>query len=336
MSRFSNWLTQKWYQRHPSRWLLTPLSALYRIVIWLRKKTYQLGWLKQYQLSVPVIIVGNLTVGGTGKTPFVIWLAHQLKAAGFTPGIISRGYGGQQLDSPQLVTANSSPSQFGDEPVLLAQHTGCPVFVFPKRVAAGKKLLETTNCDIIIADDGLQHYALKRDIEIVIVDGIRHFGNQHCLPAGPLREPLSRLNEIDFLIFNGGNHPHGHQMHLHAEALFNITDPTQQRTLTDFSGQTIHAVAGIGNPERFFSQLREQNITLIPHAFPDHHPYQKSDLNFPIKHPIIMTEKDAVKCHSFMSDNIWILPVEAQLEPDFTAQLNQRIKALRKRNHPDG
>lgn len=331
MGIFVHWLTQKWYQRHPSRWLLTPLSACYRSLIWLRHQAYHRGLFQQCQLSAPVIIIGNITVGGTGKTPFVIWLAQQLTEAGFKPGIISRGYGGQSLSSPQLVSADSDPRIVGDEPVLIAQRSQCPVMVFSNRVIAGKLLLASHKCDIIITDDGLQHYALKRDIEIVIVDGERQFGNQHCLPAGPLREPLSRLQSIDFLVFNGGDHPHGHKMQLQASALINLHDPTQHKPLADFAGETVHAVVGIGYPKRFFQQLRQQDISLLTHPFPDHHPYQKNDLDFPDDHPILMTEKDAVKCKVFASDNMWFLPVDAQLDTDFSRLLMQRINALNKK-----
>ncbi len=336
MSRLANWLTQQWYQRHPIRWLFTPLSASYRIIIWLRRQAYHFGYFKQHQLSVPVIIVGNLTVGGTGKTPFVIWLAQQLIEAGYTPGIISRGYGGKTFDTPQLVTASSNPSELGDEPVLLAQRTACPVVIFPQRVVAGEMLLDTTSCDIIIADDGLQHTALKRDLEIVIVDGVRQFGNQHCLPVGPLREPLSRLKSINFLVLNGGNHPHAHHMQLHADALINLADPTRRQKLSDFAGQTIHAIAGIGHPERFFQQLREHKIIVNVHPFPDHYPYQQSDFKLLDNHPIIMTEKDAVKCQSFASNNMWFLPVTAQLDADFSNQLMRQIKSFNKKESPNG
>ncbi len=328
MHQFATWLSQTWYQRHPVRWLLTPLSACYRSLIWLRQQAYHIGLFKQHQLAVPVIIVGNITVGGTGKTPFVIWLVQQLTAVGLRPGIISRGYGGHAPVSPQLVTADSDPNIVGDEPVLLARRSQCPVVIFPNRVMAGEMLLQSTACNIIIADDGLQHTALKRDLEIVIVDGERQFGNQHCLPAGPLREPLSRLQSIDFLIFNGGKHPHAHHMQLHAGELINLSDPTRRKPLANFAGKTAHAIAGIGHPPRFFKQLRHHKISVLTHPFPDHHAYQPLDLSFPDKYPIIMTEKDAVKCQIFASDNMWFLPVDAQLDADVSKQLIQRITTL--------
>jgi tetraacyldisaccharide 4'-kinase len=320
------WLINSWYRPHPLRWLLWPLSLLYRIVISIRKSLYKLGLIKQHQLAVPVIVVGNISVGGTGKTPFVIWLAKQLQHAGFTPGIISRGYGGKAKHYPQIVSPQSNPSIVGDEPIIISRQTTCPMVVSPNRVDAGKMLLQHHNCDIIISDDGLQHYALMRDIEIVMVDGQRLFGNHYCLPAGPLREPLSRLNNIDFVVYNADNSPKQYSMTLLQTQAVNLANPTLKKELTDFNAQTVHAIAGIGNPERFFKQLAKQGLNVKPHAFPDHHQYQANELNFEDDHAILMTEKDAVKCNDFANNNMWYIPISASINGKLTPLIIDKLR----------
>jgi tetraacyldisaccharide 4'-kinase len=309
------WLINTWYKPHPIRWLLSPLSLIYRMIASLRKRCYTLGLFKQSKLPCPVIIVGNITVGGTGKTPFIIWLAQQLSHAGFKPGIVSRGYGGYSEHYPLAVTLESEAAVVGDEPLMIAQRTKCPVVVSPKRYQAGIALLENYDCDVILSDDGLQHYALARDVEIVIVDGQRQFGNHYCLPAGPLREPLSRLKNVDFIVENtsGEALDNHYPMTLIPAMLKNLNNETVQRTIDTFQHQSSHAVAGIGNPSRFFSQLRNDGLTITEHPFTDHHEFHPHDLMFGDDKPIIMTEKDAVKCQSFATDNMWYLPVKAQL-----------------------
>lgn len=314
-------LVDSWYKPQPLRWLLWPLSVLYQLVISLRKQLYVSGVFKQHQISVPVIVVGNITVGGTGKTPFVIWLSTQLKNAGYRPGIISRGYGGHAGHYPQLVDKNSVAKLVGDEPVLIHRHTLCPMAVAPDRVAAARLLVEQHNCNIIISDDGLQHYALKRDIEIVIVDGQRQFGNQLCLPAGPLREPLNRIKQSDFIVVNSPPNNTDFSMHLEQGAAVNLSDPALTKSLDQFSGKTIHAVAGIGNPQRFFQQLRQHNMSVIEHSFTDHHSFRDLDLQFSDDLPILMTEKDAVKCQSFAKPNMWFVPIEATIQGKLLDQL---------------
>jgi tetraacyldisaccharide 4'-kinase len=322
------WLVNTWYQPHPIRWLLAPLSALYRLVITLRKRFYQLGIFKQEKQTVPVIVVGNLAVGGTGKTPFVIWLVKQLKQAGYQPGIISRGYGGSKLENPTSVSSSSNARIVGDEPVLIASETDCPVVVFPNRTQACHYLLSEFDCDIIIADDGLQHYALARDIEIVIVDDARQFGNQYCLPAGPLREPLSRLDSVNFMVVNGGTGD-GYNMQLkHMEAI-NLQDSSQQIPLSAFQNKSVNAVAGIGNPSRFFNQLREQQITVIEHPFADHHPYSAEDLHFANNAPVLMTQKDAVKCQTFATDNMWYVKTQATISDSLLPLILQHIVGIK-------
>ncbi|MBE9532886.1 MAG: tetraacyldisaccharide 4'-kinase [Proteobacteria bacterium] len=325
------WLVSTWYQPHPIRWLLSPLSLLYRIVITLRKALYKAGVFKQTKLTVPVIIVGNISVGGTGKTPFVIWLATQLQQAGFKPGIISRGYGGKAETYPQTVTPNSDPRIVGDEPIIITRQTACPMVVSPDRVEAGQQLLQQHDCDIIISDDGLQHYALGRDIEIIVVDGQRLFGNQYCLPAGPLREPLSRLYNIDFVVHNTPRDTAAYGMSLQQGQAINLLDPTQTKALAEFNNQTVHAIAGIGNPDRFFDQLSQQGLTLIPHPFADHHPYQANDLQFNDDSAILMTEKDAVKCTHFAHENMWYIPIEASISGKLAPLIIEKL-----RNNPHG
>lgn len=325
------WLANSWYQTHPVRWLLWPLSVVYRIVIYLRKLLYRLTVFKQHNLPVPVIIVGNITVGGTGKTPVVIWLAKQLQQAGFRPGIISRGYGGKAEHYPQLVTPKSDPAIVGDEPVIISRQTTCPMVVAPDRIAAGQMLLQQYDCTIIIADDGLQHYALGRDIEIVVVDGQRLFGNQYCLPAGPLREPLSRLQQVDFIVHNGGDPSAEFNISLSQGQVINLADPTVKKELTDFTNETIHAVAGIGYPKRFFDQLITQGLIIVPHSFADHYLFQLDDLNFNDDNAILMTEKDAVKCLQFATKNMWYIPIEATISGKLKQLILEKL-----RNIPNG
>lgn len=316
-----NWLINSWYQASPIRWLLAPLSGLYRSITSLRRTFYQIGLLKSSSLPIPVIIVGNISVGGTGKTPFVIWLAKALQQAGYHPGIISRGYGGKSPEHAKLVTHESTATDVGDEPVIIFRQTACPMVVGANRVEVGKKLLENYDCNVIISDDGLQHYALNRDIEIVVIDGKREFGNQYCLPAGPLREPLSRLNSVSFLVHNGSNRDVEHNMQLIQTLAINLADPSITKPISEFSTTSVHAIAGIGNPQRFFSQLSEQGIKVTPHPFADHHPFKSVDINFNDHKPILMTEKDAVKCQAFANENMWYIPIEATI----SGKLNQHL-----------
>ncbi len=322
------WLVNSWYQPHPIRWLLWPLSVLYRMVVFIRKSLYKLGLLKQHQLTVPVIIVGNISVGGTGKTPFVIWLTKQLQQAGFKPGIISRGYGGNAEHYPQIVSPQSDPAIVGDEPIIISRQTACPMAVSPNRVEAGQMLLQHYDCDIIISDDGLQHYALGRDIEVIVVDGQRLFGNQYCLPAGPLREPLSRLHDIDFVVHNSNSASTAYSMSLLQGQAINLANPTLTKPLADFNSQTVHAIAGIGNPNRFFDQLSGQGLTITPHPFPDHHSYHASELHFNDDNAILMTEKDAVKCDSFASNNMWYIPIEASISGKLDQLIIEKLRNI--------
>lgn len=276
-------------------------------------------------LPVPVIVVGNLTVGGTGKTPLVIWLAETLRRSGFTPGVISRGYGGASRQ-PQEVHADSDPRRVGDEPLLIHRRTGCPVFVAPRRDAAAHALLATRPVDLLISDDGLQHYALPRDVEIVVLDGVRRFGNGRLLPAGPLRESPARLATVDFVVCNGGEpRPGEWRMTLAGEEAVHLVTG-ERHPLTAFAGSKPFAVAGTGNPERFFAHLRGFGVDVEAVAFPDHHVFKRYDFAFPPRSVILMTEKDAVKCRDLADPRIWYVPVTARLDSQFEPCLLKRLK----------
>lgn len=318
-----------WYGGHPLSFLLLPLSWLYRAVVGLRRLAYRRGWLKIHRLSLPVIVVGNLTVGGTGKTPLVLWLTAILRRQGRRPGILTRGYGGRCTQWPCLVTADSDPIEVGDEPVLLARRSGCPVVAGPDRVAAGEKLVRTGGCDMIVSDDGLQHYRLERDLEILVVDASRGFGNRRCLPAGPLREPAARARRVDLTLCNGGPCPGGHVMELVPGRLVNLTDQEISRDLSELCRQRVTAVAGIGNPERFFALLRRYGLHLDERAYPDHHGFSREDADSWPPGPVIMTEKDAVKCEAFARRDHWYLPVEARLDDGFEGLLLEKLKGIR-------
>lgn len=320
-------LTQHlWYERDQPNPLLVPFGKAYGHGVSLVREAYDTGRIASRGLPVPVIVVGNITVGGTGKTPLTIWLAQRLKERGYRPGILSRGYGGITPRRPLEVTINTSTRLAGDEPVMMARKTGCPVFIFPKRVDAGHALMARHGVDILIADDGLQHHELERDLEIAVVDGSRGFGNGHLLPAGPLREPIERLDQVDFVIYNGGDGTGGIQMNLRGSRLTNLRQYCMKRPLDAFKGQKIHAVAGIGNPDRFFRQLQAAGLDIEAHPFPDHHAYTEKDLAFAKDKPILMTEKDAVKCMGFARENDWFLPVDAELPQGFIEAVLRRLR----------
>ena len=320
-------LDHYWYSRNVIAWLLLPLASLYCGLTYLRRRLYAMGMLRQVKTSVPVIIVGNITVGGTGKTPFLIYLCQYLKKLGYTPGIISRGYGGQSKVYPLCVTNEVTVNQVGDEPFMIAQRTACPVVVGPDRIADIALLQDKYQCDIVIADDGMQHYRLQRDAEIAVVDANRQFGNGYCLPAGPLREPVTRLKSVDMIISNGGK---DNQLSFQVIPgdLVSLMNKNKSTPLTEFSGKTVHAVAGIGNPQRFFDLLESYSITLITHPFPDHHVYKPSDFFFSDDLPVLMTEKDAVKCFAFKLDKSWYLPIDVELSQLAQDRLSQLIEQV--------
>lgn len=321
-------LERAWYRPSPGfLYLLLPLEWLFRLVVTLRRR-----WLQKRAMPqlTPIIVVGNINLGGTGKTPLVIALVRWLQAQGYKPGVVSRGYGGREQDAPRVVTASSRAEEVGDEPLLIAQATGCAVVVGPDRVGGVARLEADFGCNIIVSDDGLQHYALSRDIEIVVVDGARGLGNGHCLPVGPLREPAWRLNTADILVVTGESSlrwsRQAYRLRLEPGKLVNLKTGAT-RPASEFS-VAVHAVAGIGNPRRFFTTLIELGMRPVTHSFPDHHPFTPSDLAFGDSLPVIMTEKDAVKCRAFANEDLWYLPVTAALPADFFAGFEQKLKSL--------
>jgi tetraacyldisaccharide 4'-kinase len=306
---------QYWQSRGPLAVLLLPVAALFATVSALRRLAYRCQLLRSEQMDVPVIVVGNITAGGTGKTPLVLWLAQFLAASGKRPGIISRGYGSARTES-RAVPANGNAADYGDEPCLLAQRAGCPVWVGTDRPATARALRAAhPDVNVIISDDGLQHYRLARDIEIAVIDGARGLGNGWPLPAGPLREPASRLATVDAIVVNGGDvtgaFPHSVTMQLEGNNFRNLRDAQQTVTAAHFRGQQVHAIAGIGNPTRFFAHLQQLGLDCVTRAFPDHHAYSAQDLQFAGDHPLVMTEKDAVKCTAFATTRHWALVVNA-------------------------
>lgn len=326
----NSWLQKQWTTFTMWHLLLLPLSWIFFVAIYLRKWLYRIAWIKSARLSVPVIVVGNISVGGTGKTPMVVWLAEQLKIAGYTPGIISRGYGGAS-QGVQAVFANSNPQLVGDEPVLIAKRTDCSVYVGANRVQAGRALLKANPlCNVIISDDGLQHYALYRDIEIALIDSSRQFGNRCLLPAGPLRENVLRLKSVDAVVVCGGDEKldlaatagiNTFSMQLKGEVLISLADNKVSKCASDFADKNLVAIAGIGNPQRFFSQLAALGLQFEPIAFPDHYVFSAGDFAALSGKTILMTEKDAVKCQSFLDADAWYLPVTATLSNTSKAEL---------------
>jgi tetraacyldisaccharide 4'-kinase len=314
-----------WYRDSHSLlgFTLLPLSLLFGAVVSVRRALYRSGIKKTYHAPVPVIVVGNITVGGTGKTPLVIWLTNFLQAQGFKPGVISRGYGGD--GKLKLVDQHADPRIAGDEAVLIARRTKRPVVTAIDRVAALKKILAETDTNIVISDDGLQHYHLGRQLELAMVDGERRFGNQSLLPSGPLREPVSRLTQVDFIVTQQNPLAAEYLMRLAGDEVVAVNANEKTRRLQDFYGTKVHAVAAIGNPRQFFSRLRAQGITVIEHVFPDHYYFKPQDLTFADDLPVIMTEKDAVKCQDQMMPNHWYLPVTAEMNQLFSENILKKI-----------
>lgn len=320
-------ITTVWYQKHWLSRVLLPLSWIFRALVSLRRFAYRQSWLRAEKLSVPVIVVGNITVGGAGKTPVVVWLANWLVKQGRRPGIISRGYGGQMSDLPQLVTPASDPSRVGDEPVLLARRTSCPVAVSAHRVAAARLLIADQNCDVIVSDDGLQHYALARDVEVVVVDGVRRFGNGELLPAGPLREPLSRLQGVNFIVTSQDPQSGEYLIARHCNKFVAVASAERRTEPTEWRDRRVHGVAGIANPAQFFDSLRALGMEVIEHPFADHYLFQRGDFAFAENLPIIMTEKDAVKCRSFATAEMWYVELESAPDAELIAALAQKLRS---------
>ncbi|NOX08728.1 MAG: tetraacyldisaccharide 4'-kinase [Gammaproteobacteria bacterium] len=323
-----NGLEDAWYHRRSWLILLTPLSALFRLLVLLRRKAYQWGLLTSTALDVPVIVVGNITVGGTGKTPLIVWLYHFLIEQGFKPGIISRGYKGKASQWPQQVRADSDPYVVGDESVMLARQTGAPIAVGPNRVDTAQALLEYHDCDLIISDDGLQHYAMQRDIEIAVIDGVRRLWNGRCLPAGPLREPQERLQEVDIVVANGLAGVREFAMKTSINTACRLDQPDQCQALTAFGAQPLHVVAGIGQPQRFFQALEKKGLSIDVHAFPDHHAFVREELAFDDDQPILMTAKDAVKCSRLGLECAWFVPLQVEPDPRFGERVLNLLKRV--------
>jgi tetraacyldisaccharide 4'-kinase len=320
-----HWLESYWYRLSPLHLVLWPLSVLFGALAALRRGLYRAGLLARTRMRVPVIIVGNINAGGTGKTPCVIWLVRWLLDHGFSPGVISRGYG-STAHAARSVAADSNPADVGDEAVLLARRCACPVWVGASRVAAAQALLAAhPQCTVLISDDGLQHYALERAVELVVLDGERGCGNGMLLPAGPLREPLDRLAEVDALIINGGaafplevlpSKVPAFDMRLDGATFYALREPGQNVAADHFERLSVRAIAAIGNPQRFFNRLHELGISFTARAFPDHHAYTVADCAFGAKTAVIMTEKDAVKCERLAGehDSWWALRVDATID----------------------
>jgi subfamily B ATP-binding cassette protein MsbA len=322
-----------WYGYHPLAQLLAPFGYLFGMLVGLRRFLYQAGVLRVRKFPVPVIVIGNITVGGTGKTPLVIWLAEHLKKLGYRPGIVSRGYKGKSAIWPLLVTENSDPMLVGDEAAMIVSRSGCPMMIGPDRGKAIEQLLLNNDCNVIVSDDGLQHYAMARDIEIVVADGARGFGNGMMLPAGPMRESKLRLRQAHYIVTNGSTLPESYGMYVRGDTLASLHDSDKKLRLKDFKGKQVHALAAIGNPQRFFELLRNAGVDVVEHAFPDHHRFSAGDLHLPDSMiPVVMTEKDAVKClrhaHLLEPGRYWYLPVTAQLPPVFIDILTRHIEKL--------
>jgi tetraacyldisaccharide 4'-kinase len=321
-----------WYAPRPTlrMWLAWPLSLAFRAIVAARRALYRTGVLRIERMSVPVVVVGNITVGGTGKTPLVIALCEALRDRGFHPGAVSRGYGGS-AQGPRAVAADDDPALVGDEPLLIAE-AGLPVFIGADRPAAARALLRAhPQCDVIVCDDGLQHYRLARDVEIAVVDDMRGLGNGLMLPAGPLREPASRLREVDAVVRlvaapTRSDDPRTTYMTQVPGTWRNLRKPERVADVSAWRGTRVHAVAGIGNPGRFFALLRGQGIGAVEHAFPDHHAYTRADFPWPKAIAILMTQKDAVKCASFADERFWYLPVRASIDPALVAVVERKIR----------
>ncbi|MGA9852308.1 MAG: tetraacyldisaccharide 4'-kinase [Gammaproteobacteria bacterium] len=330
--KFHAWLLRRWYGDRPIR-VFIPLAALFAVLTAARFRAYRGGIFKIALLPVPVIVVGNITVGGTGKTPFVIWLTQALKSQGFQPGILTRGYGGESAHWPLPVTPATDPVLAGDEAVLLARHTGLPVMAGPDRVNAARRLLKEFPVNVIVSDDGLQHYRLPRALEIIMLDGRRGLGNCWRLPAGPLRESAARLDQADLVICKGDlpvnvSLPTGAPvMRMELGSAVNLADGTS-RPLATFSGREVHAVAGIGHPEQFFAALEGHGLKVDSRALPDHAELSEADLRFDDDGPVLMTEKDAVKCRGFRLPNHWYVTASACFSDENTACI---LRLARKR-----
>ena len=327
---FAERLAAAWYAGHPALVLLRPLEALYRRVVDRRRADFLSGRKPAWRAPVPVIVVGNITAGGTGKTPLILWLIEHCRARGLRVGVVSRGYGAQPPRLPWRVRAGQAAGEAGDEPLMIVERSGVPLMIDPDRPRAVQALLAEEPLDLILSDDGLQHYRLARDLELVLIDAARGLGNRRCLPAGPLREPLERLAAVDACLLNGAasDGGDGFAFNLCPSALVNLASGERRAPDCLPPGQAVHAVAGIGNPQRFFATLEALHWRPVPHAFADHAAYSPEDLRFSPALPLLMTEKDAVKCRGFAAADWWYLAVDGQPSPAFVAWFDERLARL--------
>jgi tetraacyldisaccharide 4'-kinase len=323
-------LLDAWYKGHPALALLRPLESLYRRVVNRKRAQFLAGQSERYKAPVPVIVVGNITIGGTGKTPLILWMIDHCRARGLRVGVVSRGYGAKPPSLPWRVHAQQPAEQAGDEPLLIVNRTGVPLMIDPDRSQAVRQLLAQEPLDLILSDDGLQHYRLDRDLELVLIDAVRGLGNRRCLPAGPLREPVERLQSVDALLYNGAatDRADGYGFQLKPSALVNLLTGERQPVDHFPSGQALHAVAGIGNPQRFFNTLEGLHWRPVPHAFADHAVFTAQALSFSPSLPVVMTEKDAVKCAAFAAPDWWYLAVEAVPSPAFVSWFDSQLTRL--------
>ncbi len=326
--QLERWLNKRWYTAQPPTWWLLPLSWLFGLVTTIRRMLYRMYLIPRWSAGVPVVVVGNLTVGGSGKTPVVLALADALRARGEFPGIVSRGYGAR-VPGVRVLHAEDSADAVGDEPALMAGRGVAVVAIGADRVKAARALRRAHPVTVILTDDGLQHYRLKRDCEVVVVDGRRSFGNGALLPAGPLREPRRRLRSVDVVLTSGKPEDGQYGFRLVPGEVKRLGSLSETRPLASFKGQRVHAVAGIGDPRRFFDMLARLGIFVTPHPFPDHHRFVRGDLDFPGDTPILMTEKDAVKCAGIAPDHAWYVPVTAELDPGAIEKVMRRVEERR-------
>ncbi|MDD1014829.1 tetraacyldisaccharide 4'-kinase [Pseudomonas rubra] len=329
-------LLAAWYAGHPALALLRPLEALYRQVVQGKRARFLSGESPSYRAPVPVIVVGNITVGGTGKTPMILWMIEHCRQQGLRVGVVSRGYGAKPPQLPWRVRAEQGAAEAGDEPLLIVQRSGVPLMIDPDRSRAVQALLASEPLDLILCDDGMQHYRLARDLELVLIDAARGLGNRRCLPAGPLREPVERLQAVDAVLYNGAtaDREDGFAFALQPAALVNLRSG-ERHGLDHFPpGQALHAVAGIGNPQRFFNTLQGLNWRPVPHPFADHAQYSVQALSFSPALPLVMTEKDAVKCRAFAADDWWYLAVDAVPSPAFQAWFDAQLSRLLPASRP--
>ena len=326
-------LTAAWYAGHPALAVLRPLEWLYRSIVRRKRERFLAGQGTIYRAPVPVVVVGNITVGGTGKTPLILWLIEHCRSRGLRVGVVSRGYGAKPPQLPWRVRADQVAGVAGDEPLLIVQRSGVPLMIDPDRGRAVAALLAEEPRDLILSDDGLQHYRMARDLELVLVDAARGLGNRRCLPAGPLREPVERLQAVDALLHNGAlsDPPGAFGFRLQPSALVNLRSGERHALGHFSSGQAVHAVAGIGNPQRFFTTLETLHWRPVAHAFADHAQFDAELLRFSPALPVVMTEKDAVKCRAFAAEDWWYLAVDAEPSAAFVDWLDGQLQRLLQR-----